>query len=260
MRTRLLVTLLATVLIVALCACGGTTPTSPATPAAPAASQTSSADREPEPLVAKGHVTDAAGRPLAGAVINADWQLSDDYSLDGTTDANGDYRIALDPPESSWHMNGTYSTSWHGTDYTFELDPVDDSNFVGAAGGVRDFVWRLSGELAEGGAYYGGSVDAYMDFSGGIPIDPQYVHLTLTPDGPLVDGSTGSVITAVGDSVHDVPVGRYVVSATYEEPGAASVDLLVRVRNTGDYADNVEAQFEQVSATGQGLELEVRSP
>jgi hypothetical protein len=255
--------LVAVGLVVAVAsACGGATPQASAPPTAPAsvlASQGTTRDRQPEPLVATGHVTDASGRPLAGAVINADWQLSNDYSIDGTTDANGDYRIALDPPESSWHMNGTYSTTWNGTDYTFELAPIDDSNFVGADGGVRDFVWQLTGEIPEGGSYYGGTVEAYMDFSGEIPIDPQYVHLTLAPDGPLVDGAPGNVVTAIGDRIDDVAVGRYAVTATYEEPGKGSVALLVRVRNVGEYAPSVTAQFEQVSATGQQLELEIRS-
>jgi hypothetical protein len=250
------------VLVALLSACGGGTPQVGATPGVQvsiAPTQGTTADRQPEPLVAKGHVTNAAGRPLAGAVINADWQLSDEYSIDGTTDANGDYRIALDPPQSSWHMNGSYSTTWNGTAYMFDLDPVDDSNFVGTDGGVRDFVWRLTGETPEGGAFYGGTVQSYMDFSGEIPIDPQYVHLTLTPDGPLVDGSMGTVVTATGDRLDDVAVGRYDVTAAYVEPGKDTVGLLVRVRNQGDYAPSVTAQFEQVSATGQQLELEVRS-
>ena len=220
---------------------------------------TPAGNRQPEPLVAKGHITDAGGHPLAGAVANADWQLSNEYSLDGTTDVNGDYRIALDPPNSSWHMNAMYTTKWNGVDYAFDLAPLDDSNFVGADGGVRDFVWRLTGATPEGDSAYGGTVDAYMDFSGDLAIDPQYVKLTLTPDGPLVDGSAGEVVTATGDGIQDVAVGRYVVTASYDEPGKTSTDLLVRVRNKGEYAPSVTAQFEQVSATGQQLELEVRS-
>jgi len=216
-------------------------------------------DRQPESLVAKGVVTDAAGHALPGAVVNADWQLSDDYSLNGTVDAHGSYRIALDPPQSSWHMNASYGTTWNGVDYVFDLDPVDDSPFVGTDGGVRDFVWRLTGPTPDADISYGGTVYAYMDFSGSIPIDPQYVHLTLTPDGPLVDGSTGTVVTGTGDRLDDVAVGRYVVTAAYQEPGTPAADLLVRVRNRGEFAPNVTAQFEQVSATGQQLELEVRS-
>jgi hypothetical protein len=242
-------------------ACGGTAvgPTTGVPDASALVPTAAVGDEHPESLIAKGRVTDSTGRPLPGAVVNADWQLSDDYSLNGFADANGNYRIALDPPQSSWHMNASYTTTWNGVDYAFDLDPVDDSPFVGTDGGVRDFVWRLTGPTPEGDASYGGTVYAYMDFGGSIPIDPQYVQLTLTPDGPLVDGSTGAVVTATGDQIDDVAVGRYVVTASYQEPGQPATDLLVRVRNQGEFAPNVTAQFEQISATGQQLELEVRS-
>jgi len=253
--------LLAMALAGLLAACGGSGPAPPSAPSSVSPSVgIPQGDRQPEPLVAKGTVTNSAGQPLAGAVVNADWQLSDDYSIDGTTDANGAYRIALDPPQSSWHMNAMYSTTWNGVAYGFDLDPVDDTPFVGTDGGVRDFVWRLTGPTPEGDTSYGGTVYVYVDFSGAVSIDPQYVHLTLTPDGPLVDGSTGAVVTATGDQIQDVAVGRYLVNATYQEPGAREVDLVVRVRNEGEFASTVTAQFEQVSATGQQLELEVRSP
>lgn len=262
--------MLACVLAIPVAACGGgSVPRAPSAPpgvsapppvaSLPPTVATPAQNRQAEPLVAKGHVANAAGEPLSGAVVNADWQLSDDYSLDGTADSNGDYRIALDPPQSSWHMNATYSTTWNGVDYVFDLDPVDDSPFVGADGGVRDFVWRLTGPTPQGDFSYGGTVEAYIDFSGEIPIDPQYLKLTLTPDGPLVDGSTGAPVTSTGDRIDDVAVGRYVATATYEEPGKPRTDLLIRVRNKGEFASSVLGQFEQVSATGQQLELEVRS-
>jgi hypothetical protein len=260
----------AAALLAIACTAGTAPPTSQPASSPPPASQPTSAlasitpssaiAAEAEAQVAKGHVTDASGKPLAGAVANADWQLSDDYSLDGTTDANGDYRIALDPPNGSWHMSVVYKTTWNGVDYGFDLAPIDDSNFIGADGGVRDFVWKLTGPTPQGDSSYGGTVDVYMNFSGEIPIDPQYVKLTLTPDGPLVDGSTGGVVTATGDRIDDVAVGRYAVTAAYAEPGKPSVDLLVRVRNQGEFAPTVTAQFEQISVTGQQLELEVRSP
>ncbi|MDQ3492880.1 MAG: hypothetical protein M3452_06420, partial [Chloroflexota bacterium] len=49
--------------------------------------------------------------------------------------------------------------------------------------------------------------------------------LTLTPDGPLVDGSTGQTITVVGDLVADVPVGRYSYSARYADPAGPARGL-----------------------------------
>ncbi len=167
-----------TVTLLAACSSGGAVaPTSLPSPLATRA----------EPFVAKGRATDAAGRPLEGVEVYADYRLVGDFALDGTTDRNGDYRLELSPPESSW------------------------------------------------------------------------LELTLTPDGPLIDGSAGKTITSIGDLVEDVAAGRYTYSARYVDPGEPARDLEIRVRDTGDYAATVTADFEQISTTGQQLELQVRS-
>jgi hypothetical protein len=233
---------------------GGTPPAVPTPPASPAPIP---GDRNPEALVAKGHVTDSAGNPLGGVAVTADFQLTEDFGLDGTTDANGDYRIELDPPISSWHMSAQLTTTYHGIEYSFALHPLDDSPFVGQEGGVRDFVWRLTGPTVHPEFTYGGTVIVYADFAGG-DILTEFVELTLTPDGPLVDGSAGAAITASGDAIQDVAVGRYTISARYLEPGKPPVPLLVRVRGAAGYAPTTTADFEQVSSSGQEIELEVR--
>ena len=101
--------------------------------------------------------------------------------------------------------------------------------------------------------YYGGSVE--MDAGWDLP-DLSGVTLTLTPVGPLIDGSAGAVITrTVGETVgsyavRDVPIGRYTVRATRnDEP------LVFRMRSSSTYVSNVTADFEPAynGATSYGI-------
>ncbi len=204
----------------------------------------------------KGRVTDSAGRTLPGADVYGDLQLLEDRALESATGADGHYRIELDTPFSSWRMSAQYATTYNGIDYRF-FHPLDDRDVVGEDGGVRDFEWRLSGPTDQPGGTYGAMVMVYVEYSD-PPLDARYVELTLTPDGPLVDGSTGRTITAVGDLVADVPVGRYSYSARYVDPAGPARNLEIRLRDRGDYAASVTADFEQVLTTSQELELLVR--
>lgn len=230
---------------------------SPTSTPASSPATTPDTDRQPEKLIAKGRVTNSAGEPLPGVVVTADYQLYENVGLDGTTDQNGDYRIELDPEIGSWRMNAKYTTTYHEIDYGFDMHPLDDSDFAGLDGGVRDFVWRLSGPTPDADFGYGATILVYIDFDD-YELLPQNVELTLAPDGPLVDGSAGRTITVTGDSVQDIPVGRYAYSARYVEAGKPPFALDVRVRDTGDYVPTLTADFKQVSSTGQGLELQVR--
>lgn len=99
-------------------------PSSAVPPAASLPAQSPSPARAAvEPFVAKGRVADAAGRALEGAEVFADYRLIDDFALEGTTDAQGDYRLELSPPESSWHMSAQFATTYHGIEYRFSLHP-----------------------------------------------------------------------------------------------------------------------------------------
>ena len=129
---------------------------------------------------------------------------------------------------------------------------------LGQEGGLRDFQWRLTGPTVDPDRSYGATVLAYSDYSD-FSLDPQYMELTLTPDGPLIDGTAGKTITSMGDLVEDVAAGRYTYSARYVDPGEPARDLEIRVRDTGDYAGDGNGRLEQISTTGQQLELQVRS-
>jgi hypothetical protein len=217
-----------------------------------------------------GRAVDARGQPLPGVEVWADNTLLYDTNAGATTGADGSYRIDVRRPAGTWHASASLRRQYHGRAYTFDLDPSDDSVFAGNAGAVRNFTWRLSGARPDQGTY-GGFVVGYLSqlLDPANPdegLDSQSVELTLTPEGPLVDGSDGSVITRKlertgnGDAVEDVPVGRYRISARYAPPDRTPRPMQVRLRNTGAYADSVTADFETLVGSAHQIELELRLP
>ncbi|MFC4456110.1 carboxypeptidase-like regulatory domain-containing protein [Deinococcus sonorensis] len=249
--------LLPALLTAALAACGtGSGTTTP--PGTPPVTQLPAAGA----YTMSGVVRNSAGQPVAGAKVFAGHTVYYNTNALGVTDANGRYSVSVREPAGSWYAGGQVTREYHGRTYTFELHPDDPAPFNGASGAVRNFEWRLTGPRPDGGTY-GGTVMVYADF-----FDPELldllsdVELTLTPDGPLVDGSPGRVITSglsqtpEGDGVRDVPIGRYRVTARLGQ-GAAARDLRIRVRNVGEFDSGVTTTFQQ-NGSGHNVELEVR--
>jgi len=213
--------------------------------------------------VLKGQVVDAAGRPVAGAKIVADNQLLYDSNLVVTTDEDGRYQMSSDVAAATFRVTGTVTRRFEGRAYTMELTPHDDTPFVGADGAIRDFTWRLTGERSDGLGFYGALVLFYLE-----SYDPQNpdtflqdedVTLTLTPQGPLIDGSAGEVITrraergGDGPGLLDVPIGRYRITAEH-----LGRPLKIRIRDTGEYGEAVVAGFEPLTTTVYRIQLELK--
>lgn len=73
-------------------------------------------------------------------------------------------------------------------------------------------------------------------------LDLELLELTLVPVGPLIDGSAGATISGFldrGVELADVPVGNHWTTARYFPADRPAVDLLIRLRGTGDYARSV---------------------
>jgi hypothetical protein len=138
--------------------------------------------------------------------------------------------------------------SFLGKMYKFDLHPDNANAFAGVDGAVRNFTWKISGAKPEGG-YYGSPVAAYSDVLSFINL--QDVELTLAPDGPLANGTAGSVITKrlvdIGGGeygIDDVPIGKYTITARNV---VTNQNLQIRLRNTGDYANSVNGIFNSES-------------
>ena len=225
------------------------------------------ATEKAEANVVKGKVVDARGEPVAGATVTVDHTLFYNSNIQVKSGKDGTYRVQV--PQGSYRVTASLLREYHGKKYKFDLHPETVADFAGSDGAVRNFVWRLSGEKPEGShGHYGGFVVGYTQ-PGDFSVQMTDIELTLTPDGPLIDGSKGQPVTrklvSTGDgfAVQDVPVGRYKITARNAPEDGRPEALHVRLRNTGKFAESLTAEFATPSGPGLAInriEIEVKKP
>jgi hypothetical protein len=193
--------------------------------------------------IVKGKVTDTKGSPIANAKVVIENTVFYANYVYATTNAEGNYSASV--PNGSWKASVQIERQFEGLNYKFDLCPDNDNPFAGTDGAVRNFTWKLAGARPGGNGYFGGNVLLYTE--PGSPFNAGDVELTLTPVGPLVDGSQGQSITAslqdVGggeDGVPNVPLGKYKITAINK---VTDQPLQVRLRNTGEYGPSITTVF-----------------
>ncbi|TDS56904.1 carboxypeptidase-like regulatory domain-containing protein [Myroides indicus] len=173
---------------------------------------------------ATGKVVDSNDTPISGAKILLDNTVFYASYIHGTTDKNGLYRIKVQP--GSWRTFAYLDKTYNGQTYTMELFPDGTDSYTEEEGAIRNFKWMLEGRMPwESEAYYGGTVMLTTDI--GFYENEENIELTLTPSGPLIDGSEGRVITLrFGDEkwinrseLWDIPIGRYKMTAKLKKNG-----------------------------------------
>lgn len=200
--------------------------------------------------VVSGTVRMSDGRPVAGATIRVSGATG---AARGTTvrtetDAKGAYRVQV--PPGDYDVDGFADLTFAGQTYRqLWLDRTNAgcARQLSEKGIVRHFVLRISGlarcranlDPNQPESYYGGEI---IVSRGGVP-DAAVVRFTLTPIGPLADGTQGKVLTfertgamlARGGGVlgqtawlHDIPLGRYRVSAEARLPDGSRKQLALR--------------------------------
>lgn len=226
---------------------------------------------KPEPYVVKGRVVNSEGKPVAGALVTADNQLLYNSNAQAKTNADGRYRIPLGMLAATYLATAEFTTEYEGKKYTIELVPDDDSPFAGNEGAIRNFTLKLGSSSGMGGS---GHVLFYMmDLIHpldpiALPPDRDHVVLTLTPDGPQLDGSTGGKpivgkgeVTPEGFGLSNVPIGRYKITATYAPPGETPQQMLVRKVSRGkdnEFTDSVTTDFDSITSKIYKIELELK--
>lgn len=205
---------------------------------------TAESQNETMPGVVKGWVVDTKGKGIANAKVVVEHTVLYGKYVYATTDANGYYKTSV--PEGSWHVTVQIQRSLLDKTYNFELTPDVDDAFAGSAGAVRNFSWKLSGAKANGLGFYGSYVAVYNE--PGSDVNMADVEITLTPEGPLVDGSMGATIvkklTDIGggqDGICDVPIGIYNIKARNTATGQP---FQIRLRNNGAYGNTVSGMFD----------------
>jgi len=257
-------TTIAALLTAALAACGG----SDTGPDEGPDNGNGGGDGNASAYVVTGRVVDPQGQPLSGVEVVADNLLLYDSNVLGRTGSDGSYRIQLPEVASTYRITASYTKRWQGRDWVFPLEAQDEDEIAGNEGGDVDFEWKLTGQRPDGG-FYGGMVVVYNSYAD-LELEETNVELTLTPVGPLVDGSSGSeitakpVVTADGDAIRGVPIGQYTITARYVAPGQTPEPLLVRRRNSGAaFSAALAGSFEAPYGTSLGIyqiDVEVERP
>jgi|SRR6476620_5340080 len=169
-----------------------------------------------------GKITDSKGNIISGAKITIEHTVWYDSYLNATTDANGNYKIAIpSEPAGDWTAKAQLTKSAYGQEYVFDLNADKTDPFTCNNSTVRNFTWKLSGKRTGSDSYYGAHVDLYQF---GTDVDMNKVKLVFTPypgEEKLIDGSPASIIernvedVAGTFMVKDIPIGKYLVKAVY---------------------------------------------
>lgn len=199
-----------------------------------------------QPGLISGVAVDAHGAPIAGAKVWIRPSLTTGL-LDATTDANGKYSVqglsTIPYRAYAWAF-----VQYGGKKLCLRLGSQSDADydsFVPATGVVRNFTLRTEGEIGpNSGDHFGGDVRLFVPYAP----NGERVIVTLTPTGPLVDGSAGRTLTYDARE-HDlllegVPVGIYKATAKFVAADGATTALTISARDRDDYAADAELQWQ----------------
>jgi hypothetical protein len=137
-------------------------------------------------------------------------------------------------------------------------NPADENSFAVDRGAVRNFQWKLTGALGVDGATVGASLrlaNSYLWYR-----RARAIELTLTPNGPLLDGSTGAAIVrevmleapASDDGLVDLPLGKYTVQATRIDKDGRRVPIRMNTASYGASAPTLSLRWRSSNRCGLG--------
>lgn len=205
-----------------------------------------------------GVVKDANGNPIAGATV----RIENDFNYyDVTTNSQGKYSCTV-AAFGSYKALAWAPVTYNGSNYILRVgmpNAADYDHFDPRNGAVRNFKLQHKGRIPDrnpadnGTGYFGMSINFYKL---GSLTGPQWepgdlVKYTLTPVGPLMDGSTGQVIqgsfTIQSDNAEyyavDVPAGKYKVDVRLHWGG---VDYMVFIGSnmaTGNQSMEISPKY-----------------
>jgi hypothetical protein len=178
--------------------------------------------RKLEPFSVSGIALDTKGKPLKGVRV------------DLTTDFRPGRAIARTGADGRYAFSGLLSATYRvwaylemqyaGTKLCQRLampNPNDYNSFSVSQGAERNFRWRLTGQIGYSDTYFGGSLQIFNVNSDISSDTSKAVEFTLTPAGPLLDGSKAAVIVkqapldypSSDDGLYDLPITAYKLKA-----------------------------------------------
>jgi hypothetical protein len=223
-------------LMFSACSGAGQTPSAPQPPGGP---------DSPAAYVVSGTVVNTAGQPVADADITLRSGYAGVGDIRAKSGADGRYQVNI--PEGSWIAQANKWVSYHNRTYCLSARPNNTEPIWANTGAVRDFTLVTHGENPRGGEPYGGELNINVYLEGATYGSAQTVVISLTPEGPLLDGSQG--ITLQGPltftyeqysvypvNLYDLPLGRYRVSAAWQQADG-SLRSLVATNGSSDSPD-----------------------
>lgn len=193
---------------------------------------------EKKPGILRGHVKDAAGKPLQGAVIGVrSTAVGGVYSgASAETNENGYYEVLVPRGAAHFYAAG-YTVDYADGRAAMALHPADGklTSFVSTDGSVENFVlWnygiadrdKMSENPGLSNNFYGGAL--YIGHHTADPGDAlalpsnlrtgTEIEVTLKPEGRLLDGSVGKTfvikkaVYSSGFTIQNISIGRYRLS------------------------------------------------
>lgn len=212
--------------------------------------------------IVQGQAVDTRGRPLSGVQIWIKPVVTTGVA-EAITDAKGRFRLPGLPPVG-YRAYAWLSVPFKGKTFCYSLAPAngDYNPFVPNGTLTRNFKWQLSGRIPD--------VEPYSDmgyFGGSMPLmagwgqerwarQDDQIELTLTPVGPLIDGSTGKVLKRTAparERALDIPIGTYSVQATFISASGKREPLNVAPADEEEsYAASAVVNFVSSGATCKG--------
>lgn len=188
--------------------------------------------------VISGTAVDTQGNPLPGvdiSIVGIARASGQQIKYDNIqTDANGVYSVPVS--NGTYTVFADYSVNYEGVQWSLPLHPTDNSDQPqDSTNGIsKNFEWKIEG--AQPGAdgtqyadYYGVTLSVNLSVLSSLP-DGATFTFTLTPNGALIDGSTGQPLTFTRtpqdlstmagtgqpldhtDDLYDIPIGDYTIT------------------------------------------------
>lgn len=230
----------------------------------------------PKPNYVVGRCVNMQGEPLGGVrifmkgVTLAGGQNTETFAK---TKADGSYSMRV--PAGVYAVYATHTATFNDQDFKLSLEALDGESDQqdSTEGVVEDFVWKIKGlrpgekakatiEREWNYAYYGArvypdarrSLGQYTNLEDKTSLSQLYppdsqLEITLKPQGPLIDGSTGTAITErlrLGDQglwmfgIRNIPIGIYTATTKVITPDGAEVPVKCKVQEENKDLDKIE--------------------
>jgi hypothetical protein len=222
-------------------------PTKPPVTAKVSATAKANAMPKTRPLYAVGRCVDSSGKPIKNVSVFIYGTTAAGEKTNFRTRSKADGTFSQRVPDGIYGVQADHEVIFNGKTYTFRLHPTDeiaDATHDAAEGFAKEFVWKLSGLQPGEQASDPNNDNEYLKYHGlyvivyaAVDAPPgSTVEVTLTPRGPLIDGSHGKPVVSRKSfkeeikasnstfqdwKMYDVPLGLYTVTARLVGQGSA---------------------------------------